>query len=140
MAFWSGKKVQRLQLDVVFAFANTYSVTEFESWAVENEFEPANEFYDEAQAGWRLPCSMQPIDWMLEKSDRVACFERAVGTGSRNMGEVLLVCMSRSEQRYDNLAIAHMDKGWPAGTWEGTLLPEDYSEQKWCVFQTAKQS
>jgi len=41
------------------------------------------------------------------------------------MGEVLLVCLSRSEQRYDNFAIAHMDKDWPAGTWEGTLLPED---------------
>jgi len=135
--FLSKPKLDRT--DVFWAYANYYSLAEFEGWALQNGFVAENDFFDPLTGKWRFPCSMRPVGWMLEKPNAAICFSRVVEESAGTSSEVILACVSSEDYRYDSIAIAHVDKSWPAGTWEGELLPEDYGQRKWCEFEAAVQ-
>ncbi len=111
------------------------SHSEFEVWANRAGFFPNACGFDEVSGVWKLPCGLAPKVWMLQKAKDVRCVTKPVN-GPRDLADEFLAAFILVDKaQMIDYAIAHVDQSWPAGTWEGLLLPEDFGEKRWCEFK-----
>lgn len=107
----------------------------FEGWAFENSYFPASCQYDAKRQIWKLPCAMEPLDWMNEEAEHIICYSAPIH-GPRDLaGEFMVVFLAASSGKLDRFSVAHVDPKWPTGTWDGALVPEDYGSRDWCEFK-----
>ncbi|GAA6180407.1 hypothetical protein NBRC116594_18450 [Shimia sp. NS0008-38b] len=133
-AFFRAADWDELQ-DLQQALERSDSLSEFEVWANDVGFFPNTCGYEEVSGVWKLPCGLAPKEWMLQKAGDVHCVTKPLN-GPRDLADDFLVAfVLADEAQMIEYAIAHVDQRWPAGTWEGLLLPEDYGEKRWCEFQ-----
>ncbi|MBO9407563.1 hypothetical protein J7399_09000 [Shimia sp. R9_1] len=128
---WGERKDLQQALEV------SESLSEFKAWAGSAGFFPNACGYDEISGVWALPCGLVPKEWMLREGDDVHCVTKPLNGLGDLADEFLAAFILADQTEVLEYAIAHVDQRWPAGTWDGLLLREDFGEKRWCEFKPA---